>query len=392
MLNLPNFPFLPELTSLRHDLHTHPELAFQETRTAGIIARELASYGLEVHRGLARTGVVGVLRAGKSGRMIGLRADMDALPIEERNKFSHRSACSGYMHACGHDGHVAMLLGAARHLAENPKFDGSVVFIFQPAEESEGGAKEMVDDGLFERFPVESVYGLHNWPDLPLGNMALRPGAIMAGTCRLGIRIRGQGCHAAMPHQGIDPIVAAGQLISLLHTIGSREISPLDSAVLSITQIHAGSTWNVIPDEATLGGTIRSFNTSVQEQIEAAIHRICQGVAGGTGTKIEARMERSYPPTINSQAESDICLAVAKALLGEAHVYHDMPPAMTAEDFSYMLLERPGCYVWLGTGEEGNAPLHNPGYDFNDKAIPIGIAYWASLVQAVLGKNHSSQG
>ncbi|MCL2022696.1 MAG: M20 family metallopeptidase [Betaproteobacteria bacterium] len=389
-MKLPDFPFLPELTSLRRDLHAHPELAFQETRTAVIIARELTQYGLEVHRGLARTGVVGVLRAGARERMIGLRADMDALPIEEQNTFPYRSAYPGCMHACGHDGHVAMLLGAARHLARHPAFDGTVVFIFQPAEESEGGAKTMLEDGLFERFPVDAVYGLHNWPDLPLGSMAVHSGAIMAGTCRLEIRIRGRGCHAAMPHQGVDPIAAAGQLIGLLHTIGTRELSPLDSSVLSITQIHAGSTWNVIPDEVVLGGTIRSFHTVVQEQIEAAIYRICQGVAASTGTEIEPRMERCYPPTINSREESAICLTVAQALLGKTHVRHDAPPAMTAEDFSYMLLEKPGCYVWLGTGDKkaSNVSLHNPGYDFNDKAIPIGIAYWVSLVQTILGKIH----
>jgi hippurate hydrolase len=311
---------------------------------------------------------------------------MDALPIEEQNTFSHRSIHPNCMHACGHDGHIAMLLGAARHLAKNPGFDGSVVFIFQPAEESEGGAKAMLEDGLFERFPVDAVYGLHNWPDLPLGSMAVHSGAVMAGTCRLEIKIRGRGCHAAMPHQGIDPIAAAGQLIGLLHTIGTRELSPLDSSVLSITQIHAGSTWNVIPDEVVLGGTIRSFNNAVQEQIEAAIFRICQGVAASSGTEIEPRMERRYPPTINSIDESAICLGVAQSLLGKSHARHDLPPAMTAEDFSYMLLEKPGCYVWLGTGDKkaDTISLHNPGYDFNDKAIPVGIAYWVALVEKVL--------
>lgn len=383
--------FLAELTALRHDLHAHPELGFQETRTAEIIARELKRYGLEVQRGLAQTGMVGVLRAGSGTRMIGLRADMDALPIEEQNRFSHRSVHPGCMHACGHDGHTAMLLGAARYLAEHPAFDGVVAFIFQPAEESErgseGGAKAMIDDGLFKRFPVEAVYGLHNWPDLPLGTMAVHPGAVMAGSCPLEIRIHGKGCHAAMPHRGIDPIAAAAQLMMALHTIGSRELSPLDSSVISITKVLAGSTWNVIPDEAILGGTVRSFHTAVQEQIEAAIHRICQGIAVSTGTKIEATIERRYPPTTNSQKESGICLAVARALLGETNIQHDAPPAMTAEDFSYMLLEKPGCYVWLGTGEKKTrAALHNPGYDFNDKVIPTGVAYWVSLVEAILGK------
>jgi len=381
--------FLAELTALRHDLHAHPELGFQETRTAALIAHALKQSGLEVHEGLARTGVVGVLRAGKGTRMIGLRADMDALPIEEQNRFPHRSAHAGCMHACGHDGHTTMLLGAAQYLAKSPAFDGVVVFIFQPAEESErgstGGAKAMIEAGLFERFPVEAVYGMHNWPDLPLGSMAVHAGAVMAGSCPLEIKIRGKGCHAAMPHRGIDPISAAAQLISALHTIGSRELSPLDSSVLSITKVLAGSTWNVIPDEAILGGTIRSFNSTVQEKIEAALHRICQGIAASTGTKIEHSIEHRYPPTVNSQPESDVCLATARTLLGAANVQHNAPPAMTAEDFSYMLLEKPGCYVWLGCGEKKNpTALHNPRYDFNDKAIPIGVAYWVSLVQTIL--------
>jgi hippurate hydrolase len=389
------FPFLPELIALRRDIHAHPELAFCETRTSGLVARELESCGLEVHRGLAKTGVVGVLRAGGGRRMIGLRADMDALPLIEQNDFPHRSVEHGRMHACGHDGHTAMLLGAARHLARQPDFDGTVVFIFQPAEEAEGGAAAMIADGLFERFPVEAVYGLHNWPDLPAGEMAVHIGPVMAGTCRLGVRVRGRGCHAAMPQHGVDPILAASHLITQLQTIGTRSLSPLDAAVISITQMQAGSAYNIIPDEAFLHGTIRSFNDEVQERIESAVNRLCRGVGESFGASIEATFDRRYPPTINSAPEARLCQRVAQALLGEDRVATDAPPAMTAEDFSYMLREKPGCYVWLGNGkageknaEDASSPcaLHNPRYDFNDDVLPIGIAYWTELVRTILPK------
>jgi hippurate hydrolase len=378
--------FLPELIALRRDIHAHPELAFDETRTSEIVARELTRYGLEVHRGLAKTGVVGILRAGMSNRMIGLRADMDALPLEERNHFAHRSVHAGRMHACGHDGHTAMLLGAARCLAEHPDFDGGVVFIFQPAEEAEGGAAVMIEEGLFERFPVESVYGLHNWPGLPVGVMAVHTGPVMASTCRLEITVNAQGSHAAMPQQGVDAIVTASHLVTALQTVVARNLSPLDAAVVSVTQFHAGSAWNILPDEVVLRGTIRAFRADVQTTVEAAIVRLCQGVAASFGARIEVVFTPCYPPTINTAAEAAVCCRVAQTLLGRENVRTEAPPAMTAEDFSYMLQKKPGCYVWLGNGPgQGGCTLHNPNYDFNDAALAVGISYWVGLARAILG-------
>jgi hippurate hydrolase len=386
-----DLPFLEDIVRLRRNLHAHPELAFQETRTAAVIADELARHGLDVYRGLAETGVIGVLRAGSGQRMIALRADMDALPMTEKSQLAYQSVHHARMHACGHDGHTAMLLGAARYLAAHRDFDGAVVFIFQPAEESEGGAQRMLEDGLFERFPVEAVYGLHNWPSLPLGQMAVHSGAVMAGTSRLEIRVRGKGCHAAMPETGVDTILAASHLVTLLQGVCARTLSPLDNAVVSITRIDGGTTWNVMPDEVMLLGTIRSFDTHVQERIEAAIERHCAGTATAFGATVTARFERRYPPTINHAAEAGHCLTAARQVLGEANVQFNPPPAMTAEDFAYMLAARPGCYVWLGITPSpetpGKAPgLHNPHYDFNDDAIPIGIAYWVALVKECLGR------
>ncbi|MDR2625020.1 MAG: amidohydrolase [Zoogloeaceae bacterium] len=386
---------LAELAALRRDLHAHPELAFQETRTADIVARELTRYGLEVRRGLAKTGVVGVLhgRKGESERMIALRADMDALPLEERNGFAHRSVHAGRMHACGHDGHVVMLLGAARHLAEHPDFSGSIAFVFQPAEEAEGGAAVMLADGLFRAFPVKAVYGLHNWPDLPVGTMAIHRGPVMASTCRLEIRVRGQGGHAALPQQGVDSIVAASHLVAALQTVCARNLSPLDAAVLSITQFHAGSAWNVLPDEVLLRGTIRSFEPRVQAQVESAVTRLCAGIAASFGARIEPCFTRLYPPTRNTADEAEICLRAAQRALGVEKVFTDLPPSMTAEDFSYLLQEMPGCYVWLGSGsapdfdspEDVRCALHDSRYDFNDAALPLGIRYWVELALEATG-------
>ncbi len=382
-----DLPFLAELTALRRDIHAHPELAFTENRTADIVARELERYGLEVHRGIAKTGVVGVLRAGTSPRMVGLRADMDALPVAELNEFPHHSKHPGKMHACGHDGHTAMLLGAARYLAEKPDFDGVAVFIFQPAEESEGGAAVMIEDGLFERFPVEAVFGLHNWPGIPVGEMMAMPGPVMAGTCAFEITVRGHGCHAAMPHQGIDAIVTGAQLVQALQTVVSRTLHPCESAVVSLTQFHGGEAWNVIPEEVVLRGTIRTFKPEVQETVERAIERLCSGVASANGAQIGVRFDHRYPPTVNSAAEAKFCQQVAAEVFGADKVLTDILPSMGAEDFAYMLREKPGCYVWLGNGPgTGGCTLHNPHYDFNDELLTLGASYWVHLVRRWLGR------
>lgn len=376
---------LPEVAAFRRDIHAHPELAFAETRTADLVAAGLEKCGIEVHRGLAKTGVVGVLRAGRSGRSIALRADMDALPLVELNEFPHRSKHEGRMHACGHDGHTAMLLGAAQYLARHPDFDGTVVFIFQPAEESEGGAAVMIEEGLFEKFPVDAVFGLHNWPGIPAGEMAVMPGPVMAGTCTFEITVRGHGCHAAMPHQGVDTIVAASQLVQALQTVVARRLHPCESAVVSVTQFHAGSAWNIIPGEAVLRGTIRSFKPEVQEAVERAIEGLCSGIAAANGAQIGVVFDRRYPPTVNSAAETETCRRVAAATLGEDRVRKDELPSMGAEDFAYMLREKPGCYVWLGNGPgTGGCTLHNPHYDFNDEIIGLGVRYWVSLVRETL--------
>ncbi|MCL2344909.1 MAG: M20 family metallopeptidase [Desulfobulbus sp.] len=378
-------PFLAELTALRRDIHAHPELALNEHRTADRVAGELARYGLEVHRGIGRTGVVGVLKAGASPRMIGLRADMDALPLAELNELPYRSQHAGKMHACGHDGHTAMLLGAARYLAAHPDFAGTVVFIFQPAEESEGGAALMIEDGLFARFPVESVFGLHNWPGIAAGEMAVMPGPVMAGSNGFEITLRGHGCHAAMPHQGVDAIVAGAQLVQALQTVVSRNLNPCEAAVVSITQFHAGDAWNVIPEEVVLRGTIRTFKAEAQALVERAIERLCHGVAAANGVQIDVHFRRRYPPTVNSPDETRFCQDVAAAVLGRERVRSGEPPSMGAEDFAYMLREKPGCYVWLGNGPgSGGCTLHNPHYDFNDDILPLGVNYWVRLVQMAL--------
>lgn len=387
-MNLLTLPFLDELVAVRRDFHAHPELAFQETRTADIVARELSGYGLEVHRGLAGTGVVGTLRKGGGRRAIGLRADMDALPMPEKNTFPHASRHPGRMHACGHDGHTAMLLGAARYLAENvdsAAFDGTVHFIFQPAEESEGGGEVMVQDGLFRQFPMDAVFGLHNWPGMPVGEMAAMPGPVMAGTCVFEIRLHGRGCHAAMPHQGIDTLVAASHLVLALQTVVARNVPPCEAAVVSVTQIHGGDALNVIPDDAVLRGTVRSFKPEIQALVEAAIHRICAGIESTFGVQLEISFDQRYPATVNSAPETELCRAAAARVLGADQVRKNEAPSMAAEDFSYMLLEKPGCYVWLGNGPgTGGCTLHNPHYDFNDGILPIGVSYWVRLVETAL--------
>ncbi|MDR1935602.1 MAG: amidohydrolase [Candidatus Accumulibacter sp.] len=388
MMKLLSIPFLDELAAFRRDIHAHPELAFHETRTADLVARELAAYGIEAHRGLAGTGVVGVLRKGESRRAIGLRADMDALPLMEKNGFAHASRNPGRMHACGHDGHLAMLLGAARHLAENLAslaFDGAVYFIFQPAEESEGGGKLMVEDGLFRQFPMDAVFGLHNWPGLPLGEMAVMLGPVMAGTCVFEIRLHGQGCHAALPHQGADTLVAASHLVLALQTIVSRNVHPCEGAVVSVTQMHGGDALNVIPDDTVLRGTIRYFKPEVEALIEAAIRRIGAGIEHTFGVQVHVALDQRYPVTVNSAPQTALCQEVAASVLGPEKVRQDEAPSMAAEDFSFMLREKPGCYAWLGNGPGSDGhTLHSPHYDFNDANLAIGVSYWVRLVETAL--------
>jgi hippurate hydrolase len=373
-----------QMTAWRRHLHAYPELAFEERLTAAFVAERLAEFGIAVHRGLAGTGVVGTLVTG-DGPAIALRADMDGLPICEANDFAHRSTHAGTMHACGHDGHTAMLLGAARYLAETRRFCGTVHFIFQPAEENEGGARKMIEEGLFERFPVRSVYGMHNLPGRPVGGMAMRPGPMMAAFDIFEIAVTGKGAHAAMPHLGSDPVVAASAIVTALQTVTSRTIDPQDAAVVSVTQFHAGDTWNVIPERAVLRGTTRALRTDVQDTVEAAVHRIAEGIAATHGVGARVHYERRYPPTINDPAETDRAAAAAVAVAGEDNVDRDPTPSMGSEDFAFMLREKPGCYVWIGNGAgAGGCTLHNPGYDFNDTILPLGASYWAKLVETVL--------
>ncbi len=338
----------PQLQEIRRDLHAHPELRYEETRTSEVVARELAACGIEVHRGLGGTGVVGVLRAGSSPRLLGLRADMDALPIAEVNEFAHRSRHAGKMHACGHDGHTAMLLGAARHLAATRQFDGGVVFIFQPAEEGGAGAQKMIDDGLFERWPCAAVYAMHNWPGLKVGQFGFNPGPLMASGNLFEIRIKGKGAHAALPHLGVDPVMVAVQVAQGLQTIVTRAKKPIDAAVLSITVLRAGDTHNVVPDEALLGGTVRTFDERVTDLIESRMREVATLTAAAHGAQAEVSFNRYYPPTVNHPAETTFVADVAAAMVGEANVVRQHEPAMTAEDFSFMLKARPGSYFVFG--------------------------------------------
>lgn len=373
-----------EIAEWRHDIHAHPETAFEESRTSAMVAKKLESFGLKVHQGLGRTGVVGTLSAGTSDRAIGLRADMDALPIHENNTFGYRSQHAGKMHACGHDGHTAMLLGAARHLSEDRNFDGTVHFIFQPAEEGEGGGREMVEQGLFEKFPCEAVYGMHNWPGMPVGKFGVRAGPTMASFDIFEIELTGRGSHAGLPHTGIDPIVAASALVQALQTITSRDVDPVEPAVVSVTQIHAGDAWNVIPDTAVLRGTTRAFRPAVQDLLERRIREICAGIAAAWGAQVKVRYERRYPPLINAAAETETCASVIQAMVGPENLLR-VPPTMGAEDFAFMLQVKAGSYVFIGNGPgEGGCMLHNPNYDFNDQILPLGAAYWVNLVEHIL--------
>lgn len=376
-----------EMTAWRRELHANPETAYEERRTADFVAAKLESFGLKVHRGLARTGVVGTLGAGEGGRAVGLRADMDALPVKEANEFAHRSRSEGRMHACGHDGHVAMLLGAAKYLAATRRFSGTIHFIFQPAEESGGGGREMVKDGLFDKFGCDAVYGLHNWPDLPLGRFGVRPGPLMASSDKFEIELSGHGCHAAAPHNGVDLVLAGSAIVQGLNSIVSRCIDPAEPAVVSVTQFRAGGeAYNIIPETAFLRGTARAFSAAVQDTIERRIREICAGVCTAFGAKAEVRYLRNYPPTVNDEAQAAVCAAAAAKVVGAENVVRPKP-VMGAEDFSFLLNARPGCYVFAGSGplKDGRA-LHNPRYDFNDELLPYGAAYWAELAERELAR------
>ena len=378
--------FHQEMTDWRHDLHRHPETAFEEFRTSDFVAEKLEQFGIEVHRGLAKTGVVGTLKAGAGNRAIGLRADMDALHITELNDFDHRSVNDGKMHACGHDGHTTMLLGAAKYLSESPDFDGTVHFIFQPAEENEAGGRVMVQDGLFELFPVEAVFGMHNMPGIETGKIAARVGPQMASADFFHLKVKGVGGHGAMPHLAADPVVVAAEIVGAWQSIVSRRADPIESAVISVTMIHGGDTTNVIPEQVELQGTARAFRPEMQVLIEESMRRIAEGICGAHGLVGEFTYERRYPPTINTGDETKVAMAAAANVVGQDNVDPNVTPVMGSEDFGWMLMEKPGCYVFVGngTGETGGCMVHNPNYDFNDEILPVGASYWVELVRTVL--------
>ena len=378
-----------ELRAIRRDIHAHPELAFQENRTSQLVADQLAAWGIEVHRGLAKTGLVGVVKGKKSssGRAIGLRADMDCLPMHETSNIPHKSTHAGRMHACGHDGHTTMLLGTARYLAETRNFDGTAYLIFQPAEEGGGGGKVMVEEGLFDRFPANEVYAVHNWPGLPPGQMAVRPGPVMAATDEIVVMLRGKGGHAAMPHLTVDPVVITAQVISALQSIASRNANPLDAIVVSVCSMETSQTgvFNVIPDFVKLIGTVRTFRPETRDMAEIRIAEITTGIAKAMGGSAEISYKRGYPSTINTEREAIFAAKVGEHVFGKSNVFTDAEPTMGGEDFSYMLQARPGAYIFLGQGGgPNNCFLHNPGYDFNDEVIPLGAGYLAALVEESL--------
>ncbi|RUR35705.1 M20 aminoacylase family protein [Vreelandella populi] len=380
-ISLPDTALLEEW---RHDFHQHPETAFEEHRTSARIASLLREWGLEVTTGLAGTGVVAVLdgRLGQ-GRSIGLRADIDALDIREETQLGYASKTPGKMHACGHDGHTTMLLGAAWALKQQPDFKGRVVFIFQPAEENEGGGRVMVEDGLFERFPMDAVYGLHNWPGMPVGEAAVHDTAVMAAFDIFTLTLTGKGCHAAMPHLGIDTVLASCQLVSQLQGLISRETPPDTPAVLSVTSIHGGDTFNVIPEQVELRGTLRCFDMTLKEHLETRFKQAISSLADFHGVQATLDYQRCYPATINTPEHAEQCATVLENLLGSDNVRRNPPPSMASEDFSFLLAERPGAYIWMGNGEQ-SASLHNPHYDFNDALLPLGTRYWVELVGALL--------
>jgi len=372
----------PEMARWRRDLHAQPELGFEEHRTADFVAEQLTSFGIEVYRGIGRTGVVGVLRVGNETESIGLRADMDALPIVEENTFAHRSTHVGRMHACGHDGHTTMLLGAAKYLAETRNFRGQVNFIFQPAEEGIGGARAMIGDGLFEKFPCDVLFAMHNAPGLPLGQFGAIAGTATAAGAFFDIDIHGKGAHGAHPEHAIDPVIVGAAIVNALQTIVSRTLRPSDPAVVSVTQFHAGDAYNVIPGHARLGGTVRSFSVKVMEQIEARMTDIVRGVAATHGAEAELDFRTVFHPVVNDAAAAKFAGDVCAELVGEDRVRRDLPPGTGSEDFSFMLEKVPGCYLLLGNRDEMHErPVHNPGYDFNDAALALGASFFASAVE-----------
>ena len=382
------------VAAIRRDLHAHPELCFEEQRTADVIARALADWGIPVHRGLGRTGVVGIVQAGSSPRAVGLRADIDALPITEHNTFAHASRHPGKMHACGHDGHTAMLLAAARHLARHRHFDGTVYLVFQPAEEGGGGAREMIRDGLFERFPMEAIFGAHNWPGMKVGAFGVNPGAMMASSNEFSITIRGKGSHAAMPHLGIDPVPVAAQMVMAFQTSVTRNRRPIDPGVISVTMIHAGEATNVVPDACEIQGTVRTFSLEVLDLIEQRMRAVAEHTCAAFGATCEFAFHRNYPPTVNHPAETEFVRATLAGVVGAENVL-PFEPTMGAEDFSYFLQAKPGCYFMIGNGEGGHRAgghglgpcmLHNPSYDFNDELIPLGATAWVRLAEAWLAQ------
>ena len=378
------------MAALRRDIHAHPELCFEEARTADLVANKLTEWGIPVHRGLGTTGVVGIVHGrdgGACGRAVGLRADMDALPIQEFNTFAHASRHQGKMHACGHDGHTAMLMAAAQHLSRHRDFDGTVYLIFQPAEEGGGGAREMIQDGLFELFPMEAVFGMHNWPGAPVGTFAVSPGPVMASSNEFKITIRGKGSHAALPHNGIDPVPVACQMVQAFQTIISRNKKPVDAGVVSVTMIHAGEATNVVPDSCELQGTVRTFSVEVLDLIEARMQTIAEHTCAAFGAECEFEFVRNYPPTVNSAPEAEFARQVMAGIVGADNVLAQ-EPTMGAEDFAYMLQAKPGAYCFISNGDgahremgHGGGPctLHNPSYDFNDDLIPLGGTYWVEL-------------
>ena len=380
----------PSMAAIRRDLHAHPELCFEEVRTADIVAAKLTDWGIPMHRGMGTTGVVGIVHGrdgGACGRGVGLRADMDALPMQEFNTFAHASQHAGKMHACGHDGHTAMLLAAAQHLAQHRDFDGTVYLIFQPAEEGGGGAREMIKDGLFTQFPMEAVFGMHNWPGMPAGSFAVSPGPVMASSNEFKITIRGKGSHAALPHNGIDPVPVACQLVQAFQTIITRNKKPVDAGVISVTMIHAGEATNVVPDYCVLEGTVRTFSIEVLDLIEQRMRELSDGICAAFGARCEFTFDRNYPPTINSTPEAAFAREVMATIVGADKVLAQ-EPTMGAEDFSYMLQAKPGAYCFIANGDgqhremgHGGGPctLHNPSYDFNDELIPLGATYWVEL-------------
>lgn len=383
-----------QLAQLRRDIHAHPELCFEEFRTSDLVARTLTDWGIPVHRGLGKTGVVGIVHGrdgGACGRGVGLRADMDALPMTELNTFEHRSRFAGRMHACGHDGHTAMLLAAAQYLAKHRDFDGTIYLIFQPAEEGGGGARTMIEDGLFDLFPMDAVFGMHNWPGYPSGSFAVSPGPVMASSNEFKITIHGKGCHAALPHNGIDPVPVACQMVMAFQTIVSRNKKPVEAAVISVTMIHTGEATNVVPDACELQGTVRTFSTAVLDMIENRMREVAEHTCAAYGARCDFEFHRNYPPTINSSDEAAFARQVMLDLVGADQVLHQ-EPTMGAEDFAFMLQAKPGAYCFIGNGDgqhrgtypgtghdSGPCTLHNPHYDFNDKLIPLGGSYWVEL-------------